>query len=348
MKGFFKQQSMLLVLGIIILVAVLSYKFYPKIMGPKKAPVLVQVQPVKTAPIDEKIFAVGNLAALQDIYLSSQVTGYVTKIAFTDGQMVKAGDLLFQLDNSKEQAEVVSKQADYQQAADKYNRMQSLVKGHYVAAQDVETARADVQAKLAALKSAQDNFNKKTITAPFGGVVGAKMVTLGDCVSPGLKLVELVDRNALKVAYSVPEKYLAKIKPEQTVAIIPADVSNKQYLGKVVYIAPSIDPQTHTINLQAYIPNFNNELAPGLFVQVQQLIRSNPQAILVSEEALVKSPDKTVVYRILDNKAVATVVQTGTSQDGMVEILSGLSPTDSIVIAGQEKLSDGDLVQVVK
>lgn len=342
----FIQRNWLVCVGVILLFGLIFYWYYPKIIAPKKPPVLVQAQVVKVTPITEKILAVGNLTAIQDVFLSSQSSGSVTKIGFTDGQAVKTGDLLFQLDNSKEQADVVSSQADYQQTLNKYNRMLDLEKRHYVAVQDVEATKAEVQAKLAALRTSQDNLNKKTITAPFNGVVGAKMVNIGDCVAPGLKLVEIVDRSSLKVSYSVPEKYLDKIKPDQVVGIDPPDVSKKLYFGKVVYISPSIDPQTHTISLQANIPNTENELAPGLFVQVQQIIRTNPNAILVPEQALVKSLDKTLVYRVVDNKAVATEVQLGVSQDGNVEILSGLSPKDSIVIAGQDKLSDGDSVQV--
>jgi len=336
-----------LMIGVLALILI-GYWIYSSHKPVSKMPVLVRAQPVRIAQATEKITAVGTLNAPQDIFLSAQVNGYVTKILFQDGQSIQANDVLFQLDDIKEQANALSTQADYQQALNKYQRMEGLVKRHYVSSQDIDIAKADVQAKLAAVKTAQDDLAKKTIRAPFTGMLGARTVNLGDYVTAGLKLVELVNRSVLKVDYSVPEKYLELVKLNQPVAVTSTDISGKAYWGKVVYIAPSIDPQTHTLTLQASIPNVDNELAPGLFVQVQQFIRTNQQAVLVPEQSLVKSIDKVIVYRVVNNKAIATPVQLGTSQNGYVEIQAGLAPKDVIVTAGAEKLNDGDLVQIVK
>lgn len=344
-----KKKWLLFVASLIVLIAVISYWSKDKFIATKPAAITVQVQSVKMASIPTKITAVGTLRAPQDVKISVEAGGYITKVAFADGQIVKKGDLLFQLDDAKEQADLLSMQAAYEEATNKFNRTQNLRQLKYASAQDIDTAHADVQAKLAALKMAQDNASKKAIVAPFDGVVGARTVSTGDFVATGQKLVELVDRSLLKVDYSVPEKYWQQVKLDQPVTVTTTDSSGRAFAGKVVYIAPTIDPQTHTLALQASIPNPDNTLVPGLFVTVMNVTGTNQETILVPEESLVKSPDKVIVYRVMNDKAVATPVKVGNSQSGgNVEIAAGLNMGDVIVIAGQEKLTDGDLVKVAQ
>lgn len=344
------KKKWLLLLGIVVvLLVIISYWGKTKFSTVKPPEVVVQVQSVKIASIPAKINAVGTLRAPQDVNISAEIGGYITKVAFTDGQAVQKGDLLFQLDDAKEQAELLSDQAAYEGAKNKFYRMQNLLKLHYASEQDIDVAHADLQAKLAAVKTAQDNVDKKAITAPFSGMVGARTVSVGDYVTTGQKLVELVDRSVLKVDYSVPEKYWQQVKLDQPVAITTSDSSGKAFTGKVVYISPAIDPQTHTLALQANIPNPDNALAPGLFVTISHVTGTSQQTFLVPEESLIKSPDKVIVYRVINNKAVETPVKVGMCQGGgYVEVLSGLSMDDVIVTAGQEKLSNNDLVRIVK
>lgn len=344
-----KRKGLLIFAIIILVIGIVSYWGKVKYSKTKPQTVMVQVQSVRAASVPTKITAVGTLRALQDIKISAEAGGYVVKVAFVDGQVVNAGDVLFQLDDAKEQADLLSTKAAYDGAKNKLNRMQDLLKLHYVSKEDIDEARADAQAKLAALKTTQDNVDKKAIKAPFSGMVGASTVSAGDFVTSGQKLVELVDRRFLKVDYSVPEKYFQQVKLDQPVAITAADSSGRSFMGKVVYISPAIDPTTHTLALQASVPNQDNTLVPGLFVTLSHVTGSNNQTVIVPEESLVKSPDKVIVYRVVDNKAVETPVKAGACQGGgYVEILSGLNPADTIVTAGQEKLSNGTQVQVIK
>lgn len=349
MRNFFRNKKVVaLIILFLVIVAAWHWgkKYYQAKSG--KPDVLVQVQPVKVAVVAEKINAVGTLRAPQDVNVSPEIDGYVTKIAFTDGQIVKKGDLLFQLDDTKEQANLLSAQADYAQAKNKVDRMQSLIKSHFVSSQDIDTARAELQAKAAAVKTAQDSVNKKAIIAPFSGALGARTVCVGNYVTAGQKLVQLVDRSNLKVDYSIPEKYFQEVKIGQPITVTTSGESEKKYIGSVVYIAPTVDPNTHTLALQGGVANTENLLAPGLFVQIDQIMHTNDQAILVPEQSLVKSLDKIIVYRVINSKAVATPVEIGVSEGGYVEVHSGLNSNDSVVVAGQQQLNDGDPVEIVK
>lgn len=341
-----KRKIFIIISCIIVVGAVVAWHLHKKTKI-EVPPTLVKVQTVKISTAAEEIIAVGTLKAAQDIELSAQVSGYITKVAFKDGQVVTSNEVLFQIDNAKEQANVASAQADLNFAQNKLARMQKLVASHYVSAEDIDTSQDDVDAKKSALQNAQDNLNKKTIIAPYSGTVGAKTVNIGDFVNPGQKLIELVDRTLLRVNYSVPEKYFAAVKLGQTVKITAPELPNHNFIGTVTYISPTIDPDSHTLSLEAQIPNLENILAPGLFVQVQQILNNNTQALLVPEESLVKSPDKIIVYRVVNNKAVATTVKTGIDENGYVQITSGLSANDVIVVAGQQKLNDGDTVKIL-
>lgn len=344
-----RKRKKLLIFAIIILaIGIASYWGKVKYSQVQPQVIPVQVQSVKAMSIPTKITAIGTLRAPQDVKISAETAGYVTKIGFNDGQAVNAGDILFQLDDAKEQADLLSTQAAYQGAKNKLIRMSNLLKQHYVSEEDIDNARADLQAKLAAAKTAQDNVDKKAIKAPFSGMVGARTVNTGDFVTSGQKLVELVDRSVLKVDYSVPEKYLLQVKLDQPVVITIADSSERPFAGKVVYISPAIDPETHTLALQASVPNQDNALAPGLFVTISHMTGVSKQTVIVPEESLIKSPEKTIVYRVVANKAVETPVKVGMCKGGgYVEILSGLNLGDIIVTAGQEKLSNGAQVRVV-
>lgn len=328
--------------GIIIFVWNTEHKTCTK---PVEVP--VKAQKVTVANLANKITAVGTLRSPQDIFIGSEINGYITLVGFNDGESVKAGSLLFHLDDTKEQADLLSRQADFTQAKNKLGRMQLLVKSNYVSKQDMDAARADAEAKLAGVKIAQDSLNKKTIKAPFSGMLGAKMASAGDYITAGQKLVELVDRSVLKVDFSVPEKYFQQVSKEQPVIIKIADGQGKTFNGKVTYIAPIVDTQTHTLALQASIPNPENILAPGLFVQVEQQTGQIKETILVPEQSLIRSLDKTQIFRVVNGKAVVTNIMVGSNRNGFVEVLKGLSNDDVVVVAGQQKLNDGDAVNIV-
>lgn len=308
-------------------------------------PVLVETQPVRIKNIPYVVVAIGTLIAAEQISISAESNGYVKQVLFKGGQYIKRNDVLLTLDDIKAKADLLSSEADYLTARSKYERTLTLKKKGFIAKQDIALVYSDMQNKLAQKLEAEDTLNKKTIRAPFSGYLGKRSISVGDYITSGQKLIDLVNRKQLKIDYSVPEQYLNDLNIGQSVKITVDSMPNKQFNGEVGFISPTVDNQTHTVALQASIPNPKNLLAPGLFVTVKQSIKKAKSVLLVPEQSIIKTLQNTIVFKAVDGKAQSVVVNAGDLINGEIIILSGLSKKDVIVIEGQHQLHDGDFVK---
>lgn len=339
-------------LAILIIITAIALGGWYFLSRPKKKenmvlpPAIVSVAPVTQISRPLTVESVGTLIPSQQVDLTAEVSGYLSTINFDSGQYVKQGDMVLQLEDIKAKADYLSKASAYHFADLKYEREKKLLPLHVISQQDVDAAQTDKAAKLAEREMAQDQLNKMTIRAPFSGYLGKKTLNVGDYIQAGQPLVNLVDRAHLKVEYSISENYLSDIKIGQTVTLSSNAFPNQTFSGAVSFISPTVDPQTHMVTLQADIDNSNNLLAPGLFMQVKQIIK-NEMIRVVPEQSIVRLPDKVVVYRMLDHKAVQTAIQEGSAKDGLTEVISGVSLNDRIITAGQQDLKDGQTVTVV-
>jgi membrane fusion protein (multidrug efflux system) len=304
----------------------------------------VVMQAVRYVNWAKTLESVGTLVAMQQVNLTAEVGGYVTKINFYGGQYVKQGDLIIQFDDIKAKADYLAKEAAYRFAVSKYQRAKKLLPDHIISQQEMDSIISDVQAKLAERDTTLDYLNKMSIRAPFSGYLSKKDINVGDYIAAGQSLVVLVDRSHLKVEFSIPEEYLSAVKINQIVSLTSSAFPNQVFNGRVSFIAPIVDPQTHMITLQTDVDNAKNILVPGLFVDIKQTIKSQ-NVLSVPEQCIRRFPDKTIVFRVINQKAIITSVQVGAVRDGFVEIKSGLSPGNIVVVAGQEALQDGQLVE---
>jgi membrane fusion protein (multidrug efflux system) len=346
-----KKLFIMLAVVIIFLAIIVIVVHRQKSNKPKKSiaqVALVEVQPVKIMYLPTTVTAVGTLIAPERTNVSSETNGYVRNISFKSGQHVNKGDVLLNLDNVKARSDVLSAKAAFYAAKTKYARALKLQKKGFIAKQDVDSIYSDMQNKLALRQEAEDTLNKKTIRAPFDGYLGKRTINVGDYIQAGQKLVELVNRAQLKAEYSLPEQYLSQIKLDQKIEVTIASMPKKVFCGKVSYIAPAIDDQTHTVALRATVPNSNNILAPGLFVTIRQILDQAKPVISIPEQSLIKTFDTTTVFKVVNNQAKAVAVKVGNLKDGYVEILSGLSKGDVVITVGQNKIKDGDKVKLTK
>ena len=189
---------------------------------------------------------------------------------------------------------------------------------------------------------------KMRLKAPFAGTVGSRTVSVGQYVSVGQTLVTLVNINSLKVIYHVPEVYLSQLKLGQTVEITSDALPGEKFSGTVNYISPSIDVATRTVAVHATVPNDAQQLAPGMFVKVEQELSERQNALVVPAEALVATISGSKVYVAANGHAVETSVTVGVRWGDAVEILKGLDVKDNVIIAGQQKLHDGSAIETFK
>jgi membrane fusion protein (multidrug efflux system) len=309
--------------------------------------VAVEVVPVAVDTVVEDLRAVGTLQPNEAVAIAPEISGRVSRIAFREGENVKAGDTLVELDAVMLQAELDKARSDITLAQANNERAQALARQGISTQRARDEAQAAFQAAQANLALAEARLQKTTLTAPLSGVVGLRSVSTGAYVTPGQRLVDLVDVDTLKVDFRVAETDAAQIRVGQAIVIAADAVPNASFDGKIYAIDPIVDVNGRAIRLRATVDNRDRRLSPGFFARIRIVVEQRANAVLVPESAIFPVAGKTLVYRVVDGKAVQTEVVLGLRRPGEVEIRRGLSATDTVVKAGQQRLRDGSVVQVV-
>jgi membrane fusion protein, multidrug efflux system len=322
--------------------------------GPSGPPV-VEVATIGTARIVETREAVGTVRAYESIVVTAKVSGIVASINFEEGQMVRAGDVLARLDADERQADLQAAKADItrskalrEEINQKLERARSLRRsGSGTEAQvddlnaQVKTADSAIAASEARLKAAEARFDDLIIRAPFAGRLGARSVSLGAYVSPGVRITTLDDLSKIRLDFSVPENVSQKLKLGQAVRAKSAAFGERSFTGQVTLIDPRVDAATRTIKLTAEFPNPDEALRPGMFLSVILDVSVSENAIVVPEEALVGEGLRQLVFTVKDNVVERRVVRAGQRQDGKVEILEGVREGEMLVVRGVQKVRPG-------
>lgn len=311
--------------------------------------VQVDVEQVKSGSIPIEAHVIGTLVAAKNVQITPEMVGHVAKIYFQDGGVwVKQGTPLVQLDDTSYRAKLESDKANLTYSEVDYHRKVLLGKQGAVSQQAIDQALADLKTKKAAVAESQVEVSKMLLVAPFDGALGKFNISPGDYVTIGQKIVALTDIMHLRVEYSISEKYLSQLKLGQKVRMTTSAYPQETFTGDVKFISPTINNEDHTISLYADVNNDQRLLTSGLFVDLTQELGTENNALIVSEASLVPTIDGQQVYKIINGKALAVSVAIGQRVRNSVQIISGLSVGDNIVIAGQEKLKDGALVQTNK
>ncbi|MCP8688181.1 efflux RND transporter periplasmic adaptor subunit [Marinobacterium sedimentorum] len=297
---------------------------------------------LKPQPLTPVIQAVGNLQANESVIIRPEQSGQIRKILFLEGQAVKAGELMFQLDTALYDAALTQSKARVSLSQQEYSRAQSLLQRKVGSQNDRDAAMAQLRVDEAEVTLARTRIEKMNIRAPFAGITGLRQVSPGDYVSTGQDLVELIDNSSLKVDFRIPEIYLATVAPGQPVTVEVDAFPGQRFAGEIYALAPSSDARAHNLELRARIPNTDGTLRPGLFARVELQGETQAQALLVPEQAILLQEGAFSLMRVNSQGMVEIVpVTLGQRRPGKVQILSGASAGDTIVTAGHLKLFPG-------
>lgn len=302
---------------------------------------------VQTQPIVHTLQAVGSLQANEAILLRPELTGRIGEILFREGQQVKRGDKLFSLEASTYKAEQQQALAKQNLSQVEFNQAEQLLNRNLGSRHDRDKALAQLQIDQAQVRLTDTRLEKMSLHAPFSGRLGLRQVAVGDYVSAGQDLVELVDASIIKVQFRVPERYLAQVKPEQKIRVTLDAYAGESFNGRIYAIAPQLDVRTRSLEIRAIIANDDGRLRPGLFANIELTLSQNPAALMLPEQAIIPQGRQFFVYRVVDAKIDMLPVTLGQRQLGQVEITSGLSINDVVVTAGQLKLRPGSPVTPV-
>jgi membrane fusion protein (multidrug efflux system) len=313
--------------------------------GPQAIP--VEVQTVGTAPIVDTLRAVGTLRADQSIIVRSEVPGVIVKIGFVESLPVTRGQVLIKLDDTIARAEVQQAEAALNLAQRNYDRASELARTGAGAARARDEAQAAFENTRAALALARARLEKTTINAPFAGLAGLRKVDLGAYITVGQDLVSLDAVDIVMADFTVPERYLRFLAPDNRIQIEADALPGQSFDGKITALNPRIDPDGRSLAVRAQVPNPSGILKPGMFVRVAIVVAQRENAIVIPEQAIVPSGDQITVYRIVDGKSVQTPIKLGLRSFGKVEVVEGLKEGETIVTAGQLKVQDGSPVRIL-
>ena len=320
-------------------------------------PASVEVAQVKTSSLQDDAQAVGSLRSRQSVTLRPEVSGRIAQIAFADGARVKRGQLLVQMDDVLQRAELSQALAQLSIARANLKRNEELVAQAFVAQRVLDESRAALQVAEAQVALAQARLSRMRLVAPFDGTVGLRTVNLGDYVKDGAELVNLEDTSQLMVDFRLPERYQSRLAPGQSVQLQLDALPGKSYSARVQAVDPLLDANGRSVAVRAVLPPVpGGELRPGMFARVTTVFSTNEAALVVPEEAIVPQGGKQFVIKLdkegggdgdklMSRRAkVLFSVRWGPQ----VQILQGLSLGDTVVVAGQQRLQkDGTAVRVV-
>lgn len=309
-------------------------------------PTLVEATTVKYVSKQQQISATGTLNAIPGIVVKPEISGRITKIYFKSGDTVVAGTPLIEIYPDIIKAQLAQAQANLKLAKLNYDRSSQLIKSHDISEADFDKAQADFRSAEAQVNQATAALRQTTIMAPFAGRLGLSQINLGDFVSAGTEIVNLQSIDPIYVDFSIPEIYMSKVAAGQQVLIRTDAYPNATFNGKVEAVESAINQANRTLMLRASIPNKDGKLVPGTFVNVNILVNAEQQVIEIPQTAVVFAPEGNFVYKIIDGKAVKSLVTLGDRDAANVVIKSGLNVNDVVITAGQLKIQDGAPVMV--
>ena len=305
-----------------------------------RPPTPVQTITVEPTEIPSSLSAVGSLESPQTTELSTEIGGKIVSLNIPEGKQVKQGHVLARIDYDQAQAAVMIAQARSTNAKKTLERLKKLSL-RARSQQALDDARAELDSASGQLADAQSVLRKTTIAAPFSGVLGLKLVSLGAYLDPGTPIVRLTQVNPLHLIFTLPQRYVLQLKTGQTVRSAVGDCA-QTFRAVISVIDPYIDPATRSVQIQAVVPNTEGTLLPGMAAAVRVEVKNIPNALLVPEEAIIRQGTKRLVYTVGPEQTVTpTEIRLGQFFMNRVQIEHGVSPGDSIVVAGHQKLGPG-------
>lgn len=313
-------------------------------------PATVAATHVRTQTWQSYLHAIGSLVAIQGIQVNNEVPGQVKEIAFKSGDKINKGEILLQLDDSVDQAELAGLIADQRLAELQFRRMAKLYSEQSVSRAELDEAKARLENTEAQVASKQALINKKRIRAPFSGSLGIRQVDLGEYLAPGSPIVPLQALDPIYVDYSLPEQHFDKLSVGQQVLLEVPAYPGDTFEGRIVAINPGVDRGTRSVRVRALLNNPKFRLRPGMFAEVRTVLSERHDVLTLPRTAVTYNPYGDAVFVIQEQNQALVVqrkqVTTGQTRDGSVEIIKGLAQGQRVVSVGQVKLRNGQQVTI--
>ena len=300
-----------------------------------------------------RVSAVGTLTAREGIEVSNEVEGVIEKIHIDSGQAVMKGDLLVSLNDDVEQADLVSFKAQEELAQSLFKRNQDMWKKKTISETDYDNARSNLLVARANVTQTKARIAKKTIRAPFDGMLGIRHVSTGQYLPPGTMMISLQDYAQLYVDFAVPEKYLPLIREGLEVRLRASAYTDRVFAGEVEAVDSKVDEATRNISVRAVLDNKDGLLRPGMYADIDLLLQQPSETVVVPATSIIFSSFGNALFVVEDDGSGQTVarriqIETGEQRGDLVAITSGLSGGELVVQAGANKLMNNAAVRINK
>jgi membrane fusion protein (multidrug efflux system) len=298
---------------------------------------------------------IGTMEAVHGVVVSADLPGTVTKINFDSGKAVREGDVLVELDTRQERAQLAALEAQRDLAKINYGRNEQLVKEGVISKSEYDTTSAQQKQTEANVGEIRATIERKTIRAPFSGVLGIRKINLGQYLSAGSAIVQLQSLNPIYVDFGLPQQALTDVHVGRSLRVTSDDLPNKAFTGRVTALDSVVDQTTRNIQVQATLANPEGKLHPGMFVQVAVVQGADRSVITLPGSAISYAPYGDSVFVITDLKDKTGKTYRGVKQQfvklegsrgDQVAVVSGLNPGDEVVTSGVFKLRNGAAVQI--
>jgi|SRR5579872_257283 len=298
---------------------------------------------------------IGTIEAVQGVSVSADLPGVVSKINFESGQSVEKGDVIIELDTREERSDLASLEAQRDLARQNFARTQELVKEGVLSRMEYDRTIADQKNTEAKVAQIRATIERKTIRAPFSGVLGIRKVNLGQYLAAGTPIVSLEKLNPVYVDFGIPQQDAASVHVGSNVRITADELAGQKFSGRVTALDSVVDASTRNIQIQATLPNPGGKLRSGMFVQVEVATGASRPLITLPASAISYAPYGDSVFVVTDLKDPSghtyrgvrqQFVKIGPGRGDQVAVVSGINPGEEIVSSAVFKLRNGAAVQV--
>ncbi|HEX8698413.1 MAG TPA: efflux RND transporter periplasmic adaptor subunit [Myxococcaceae bacterium] len=331
--------------------------------GPMQFP--VEVAKVESRDVEYVVSAVGSVEAFERVQITARVAGVVERVAFTEGQTVKKGDLLAEIEPTRYSLAVASAKAALEKAQATASEAQAGAQRRasvneqrpgLLPAEELETfqtrartAAAEVSAAKAAVDQAELNLRDAYVRAPMDGVLQTRTIQTGQYVQPGYVMATLLRRDPLLLRFRVPEADVGRLKPGMQ-ARFTVRTDGSTYTGKITHVAAAADDQSRMVPVTAEVTGKEAEaLRPGAFATVSVPVETSQGSPVIPQTAVRPSERGFLAFVVEGDKARERVLELGMrTADGRVEVKSGVKPGETLVVRGAEALKDGAAVRIAE
>jgi membrane fusion protein, multidrug efflux system len=349
----------LILLAFLLVVGGLGFYKYTQIQGLMKLaasgafeppPTAVTTTVAATSEWKPTLDTVGSVVAINGVTISTDLGGIVSQIAFESGSRVKPGDLLVQLNTDQEQAQLAQYQAQENLAKLNVNRSNNLLGKKTIAQSDYDTTAATYRQAVASVDQYKALIARKTLRAPFEGILGIRQVNLGQYVKEGDSIVTLQSFDPIFVNFNLPQQDLAILAQGQEVELTLDAYGNQKFQGKITAINPLVDSNSRNVQLQATLPNSETKLKPGMYATVSVILPEEQKVVAIPSSSIHYAPYGDSIFVVVEHKdeksgktakiVTEKFIKLGQTRGDLVAVIKGLNPGEEVVTSGVFRLKN--------